>query len=206
MRAWNCVSLFLFGACMLAGHASRAQGVYSPSLRTSPGAKIAFDLGVTFAGERSKPDPSVCCFWFKGSGVDAAMTFWKGFGVAATLNGDHAGNYIAHFDQNKVSFLVGPRYTFLAWRAHGGSENQRRVQLFGQGLVGVAHGFNTLYSNGETSANQFAFQAGGGMNFYFTRKFGIRPIDLEFVHTQIGATGFSNQNNFRIGTGVTWHF
>lgn len=191
---------------MLAGHAAWGQGTYSVVPRPVPRPKMAIDLGVTFAGELSKPDPSLCCFWFKGGGVDASMTLWKGFGVAATLTGDHAGDYIAHVDQNKVSFLAGPRYTFLAWRAPGGGENQRRLQLFGQGLVGVAHGFDTLFSNGETSANEFAFQAGGGMNLYFTRTFGIRPIDLEFVHTQIGGTGFSNQNNFRIGTGVTWHF
>ena len=63
-----------------------------------------------------------------------------------------------------------------------------------------------MYSNGETSANEFAFQAGGGMNLYLTPRFGIRPIDLEFVHTQIGATGFSNQNDFRLATGLIWHF
>ena len=187
---------------MLAGQVGWGQGTYSPV----PRPKMAIDLGVTFAGERSNPVPSLCCFWFKGGGVDAAMTIWKGFGVAATLTGDHGGNYVGQFDQNKVSFLLGPRYTFLAWKARGGGENERRLQFFGQGLVGVAHGFDTLFTNGEQSANEFAFQAGGGVNLYFTRKFGIRPIDLEFVHTQIGATGFSNQNNFRLGTGVTWHF
>src|SRR6185437_11692512 len=160
MRAVTYGSLFLLGACVLAGDVAWGQGPYSPV----PRPKMGIELGVTFAGERSKPDPALCCYWFKGGGVDAAMTVWKGFGVAATLREDHAGDYIAHFDQNKVSFLVGPRYTFLAWKAHGGVENQRRLQLFGQGLVGVAHGFDTLSTNGETSANEFAFQAGGGMN------------------------------------------
>ncbi len=194
--------LFLVIACMAPGAACWAQQILNP---VQP-AHVSIDFGVTFAGERSKPDSSLCCFWFKGGGVDASMTLWKGLGVAAAVNGDHASNYIPSKDENKVSFLVGPRYTFLAWKAPGGGENQRRIQLFGQGLVGVAHGFDTLFSNGETSANEFAFQAGGGMNLYFTRKFGIRPIDLEFVHTQIGATGFSNQNDFRLATGLSYHF
>jgi len=202
MRNLSSGVLLLFGGCMLVGQLAWSQGTYSQV----PRPKMAIDLGVTFAGERSNPVPRLCCFWFKGGGVDVAMPIWKGFGVAATLTADHGGNYVGHFDQNRVSFLLGPRYTFLAWKSRGGAEHERRVQLFGQGLVGVAHGFDTLFTNGEQSANEFAFQAGGGVNLHFTRKFGIRPIDVEFVHTQIGATGFSNQNNFRLGTGVIWHF
>lgn len=194
--------LLLALACLAVGPACRAQQLLKP-VQPAP---VSIDFGVTFAGERSKPDPSLCCFWFKGGGVDAAMTLWKGFGVAATVTVDHASNYLTHTDENRVSLLAGPRYTFLAWKAHGRAENQRRIQLFGQGLVGVAHGFDTQFSNGENSANEFAFQTGGGMNFYLTQRFGIRPFDLEFVHTQIGSTGFSNQNDFRIGTGVIYHF
>ena len=202
MRVLTRGMLFAFSAVMLAGATCWSQ---IPQRPVRPVSK-SIDLGMTFAVERSKPDPSICCFWFKGGGVDASMTLWRGFGVAAAINGDHASNYLPHTDENKISFLVGPRYTFMAWKAHGGSENQRRLQLFGQGLVGTAHGFNTRFSNGATSANEFAFQAGGGANLYFSRSFGVRPIDLEFVHTQIGATGFSNQNDFRVATGLIWHF
>ena len=194
--------LFLVIALLFTGVACRAQLILKPAQT----ARTSIDLGVTFAGERSKPDATLCCFWFKGGGVDASMTLWKGFGVAAAINGDHAGNYIPRYDENKVSFLVGPRYTIRVGKSYVGGENGRRFQFFGQGLLGVAHGFDTLYTNGETSANEFAFQAGGGMNLYFTRKFGIRPIDLEFVHSQIGATGFSNQNDFRLATGLIFQF
>lgn len=163
-------------------------------------------MAVTFAGERSAPDPSLCCFWFKGGGVDVAVTFWKGLGIAATMTGDHASDILPSTDESKISFLVGPRYTFTAWKGHASAADQRRLQLFGQGLVGDAYGFNTRFSNASTSANELAIQTGGGLNFYFTKKFGIRPIEAEFVRTQIGTTGFSTQNDMRLASGVTYHF
>jgi hypothetical protein len=186
---------------MLAGATCWAQQIQKPQQT-----KVPIDLGVTFAGERSKPDPSLCCFWFKGGGVDAAVTFWRSFGIAATVTGDHASGYLPSTDQNEVSFLAGPRYTFLAWKGRVSAEDQRRLLLFGQGLVGVAHGFDTRFSNGSTSSNELAVQAGGGLNLYLTRKLGFRPIEIDFVRTQIGATGFSTQNNLRLATGVAYHF
>ena len=110
--------LFLVIACLAAGAACPAQLILKPVQTARP----SIDFGVTFAGERSKPDSSLCCFWFKGGGLDASMTLWKGFGVAAALNGDHASNYIPSKDENKVSFLIGPRYTISAGKASGGGE------------------------------------------------------------------------------------
>lgn len=202
MRALIRATLFLVSTCIVAGAACYAQQRWEPV----PVAKRPIDLGVTFAGERSKPDPSLCCFWFKGAGVDVAMTFWKGFGIAATVTGDHATGYLPSTDENKISFLAGPRYTFMAWRGRARAEDQRRLQLFGQGLVGVAHGFDTRFSNGSTSSNELAIQAGGGLNFYFTKRFGIRPFEVDFVRTQIGATGFSTQNDLHLATGLIYHF
>ncbi len=194
--------LFLASACMAAGVTCWGQ----PNQKPFQLPKVSVDLGVTFAGERSKPDPSLCCFWLKGGGLDVAATFWRGFGIAASVTGDHSADYLPSTDENRISWVVGPRYTFQAWKRHARAEDQRRLQLFGQGLVGVAYGFNTRFSNGATSASELAVQAGGGLNFYLTKRFGIRPIDIEFVRTQIGTTGFSTQNDLRLATGLTWHF
>jgi outer membrane immunogenic protein len=185
---------------------ANAAGWAQPGQRPSQPEKVSTDVAIVFAGELSRPDPSLGSFWFKGGGVDAAVTFWKGFGVAATLTGDHASNIFPGVDENKIAFMAGPRYTFTAWKGHGGAGDSRRLQLFGQGLVGVAHGFDTQFSNGTTGANLLAIETGGGLNFYITRHFGIRPIEVEFVRTQIGATGFSTQNDMRVASGVTYHF
>lgn len=202
MRFLFCVRSLLLGACILTNAVGWAQQSRQP---VQP-ERVSTDVAVVFAGELSKPDPSLGSFWFKGGGVDAAVTFWRGFGIAAALNGDHASNVFTGVDENKISFLVGPRYTLTAWKGHAGPADARRIQLFGQGLVGGAHGFDFDYSNGSKSVNELAIQTGGGLNFYLTKKFGIRPIEVDFVRTQIGTTGFTTQNDLRLAAGVTYHF
>jgi len=202
MRISICGRALLVSACMFIGAAAWAQQGQKPVIRTP----FSTDVAVTFAGERSKTDPSACCFWFKGGGVDAAVPLWKGFGIAATLTGDHASNIWAGVDENKISLMAGPRYTFTAWKSHGGAADPRRLQLFGQGLAGVAHGFDSGYFfNGSPSANQLAIQTGGGLNFYLTKNFGIRPIEADFVRTQSGTIGMNTQNDMRLATGIIYH-
>ncbi len=193
---------FLLSASIWGGSMCWGQQVQRPG----QSAKVSIDLAMVIAGERSKPDPSICCFWFKGGGVDAGITFWKGFGIAAEVTGDHAADYLSSTDENKITILAGPRYTLAVRNGHRRAEDGRRFQLFGQGLVGVAHGFNTRFSNGSTSANELAIQSGGGLNVFVTRHLGIRPIEVEFVRTQIGATGFSTQNDMRLAAGLTYSF
>jgi hypothetical protein len=189
-------------ACLLANAAGWAQ----QGQRPTPSEKVSTDVAIVFDGELSRPDPSLGTFWFRGGAVDAAVTFWKGLGIAATLTGDHASNIFPGVDENKIAFMAGPRYTFTAWRGHRNAADSRRLQLFGQGLVGVAHGFDTEFSNGWRAANELSIETGGGLNFYLTRNFGVRPIQVDFVRTQIGATGFSTQNDMRVAAGVTYHF
>jgi len=98
--------------------------------------KVSADLAVTFAAERSQVVPGQASFWFKGGGADAAVTFWKGLGVAASLTGDTASNLAPGVSANKLTYLGGPRYTYTAWKGNAGAADQRRLQIFAQGLFG----------------------------------------------------------------------
>jgi len=190
----------LVSACILAGTAGWAQQSQKPS----PPAAVSTDLGVTFATERSQVVPSVCCFWFKGGGADAAFTFWKGWGIAASLTGDHAANVTPGVDVNKITYMAGPRYTWTAWTG----AKQHRLQIYGQGLFGGAHGFDGLYpsSNSTTSsANSFALQAGGGLNFYLNRNWGLRLLEADYVRTEFPNDADDVQNDTRLAFGVVYH-
>jgi len=202
MRALICERALLVSACILCGAAGWAQ----QGQKSVQPASDSTDLAVTFASERLKPDPSSCCFWLKGGGAEVAATFWKGFGIATTLTGDHAAKVFSGKDENKISFLAGPRYTLTAWKGHTSVEDPRQLQLFGQGLIGGAHGFESSYTNGSTSANALAIQTGGGLNFYLTKKFGIRMIEADFVRTRLGTDGLNTQNDMRLSAGVLYHF
>jgi len=201
-------SVLIVSACIFAGDAGWAQ----QSPKPAPPAKVSTDLGLTFATERSKVVPDSCCFWFKGGGADAAFTFWKGWGVAATVTGDHASSVTStvirdqrsSVDVNKISFLAGPRYTWTAWTG----AKDHRLQVFGQGLFGIAHGFDGLYPSNDTlksSANSFAVQAGGGLNYYLTKNWGLRLIEADYVRTQFPNAADDVQNDMRLAFGVTYH-
>jgi hypothetical protein len=189
---------------MFIGAAAWAQQSQKPVKRTP----FSADVTVTFAGERSKTSPDEpCCSWFKGGGVDVAVPLWKGIGIAATLTGDHASGIWKGVDENKISVMAGPRYTYTVWKSHGGAVDQRRLQLFGQGLAGVAYGFDSgHFYDGPSSAYQPAIQIGGGLNYYLTKNFGIRPIEVDFVRTEGGINGMDTRNDMRLAAGVIYHF
>jgi outer membrane protein OmpA-like peptidoglycan-associated protein len=192
--------VLLVSACSLAAAAGWAQQSQKP---VQPAA-VTTDLAVTFAVERAQA-VSNQKFWFKGGGADAAVTFWKGLGLAATLTGDQASNVADGVDVNKLSYLGGPRYTFTAWKAQKGP---RRLQVYGQGLFGGVHGFDGLYpADGEakTSANSFAIQAGGGLNLYLTKRWGVRLLEADYVRSNLPNASDDVQNDLRLAFGVTYH-
>jgi outer membrane protein OmpA-like peptidoglycan-associated protein len=190
---------------MLAGAAGWAQQSQKP-VHTDT---VSTDLAITFAGERSQASLAQGNFWLKGGGADAAMTFWKGLGIAASLTGGHAKNVEPAVDVNKISYLLGPRYTRTVWTGNANSADPLRLQVFAQGLYGGAHGFHGLYpaSGGGTTpkANSQAFQAGGGLNLYLNRNFGLRLIEADYVRTALPNGADNVQNDLRLSAGITWH-
>ena len=196
--------MLLVSLCMMAGAAASAQQNQKPASQ----ARVSTDLAVTFAAERSQVVPGQASFWFKGGGADAAVTFWKGLGVAASLTGDTASNLAPGVSANKLTYLGGPRYTYTAWKGNAGAADQRRLQIFAQGLFGAAHGFDGFYPASPaptTSANSFAVQAGGGLNLYLTRSLGIRLIEADYVRTALPNGAANTQNDMRLAFGVTYH-
>jgi outer membrane protein OmpA-like peptidoglycan-associated protein len=192
---------------MMAGLAGWAQQSQEP-VASPPVSTVSTDVAVTIAGERSQVVPTQETFWFKGGGADAAVTFWKGLGIAAAFTGDRASNTTPGVDVSKIAFLAGPRYTYTAWQGHASPADQRRLQIFAQGLFGSAHALDGLYPNGTglaTSANSFAVQAGGGVNLYLTQHWGLRLIESDYVRTQLPNAAANAQNDFRLAAGVTYH-
>ncbi len=199
--------MLLVSTCMMAGVAAWAQQSQKP-VAPATASTISTDVAVTFAGERSQVTPTQDSFWFKGGGADAAVTFWKGFGLAAAFTGDTASNVTPGVDASKIAFLAGPRYTWTAWQGHAGKADQRRLQIFAQGLFGGAHAFDGLYPNSggmAASASSFAVQAGGGLNLYLTQHWGLRLIEADYVRTTLPNAAADAQNDLRLAVGVTYH-
>ena len=187
-------SLFLMGACLLTGMGAWAQA--SSAVQQS---QVSTDLAVTYSLERSELAPGDCgCFWLQGGGVDAAVTFWKGLGVAASFTGGHAANIAPGVDVNKIAFAAG----------HAAATDQRRLQIFGQGLFGGVHGFDGLYpvtSGVTSSAGSLAIEAGGGVNLFLTKNLGVRLLEAEYVRTELPNNASNTQNDMRLSFGFAYH-
>ena len=204
MRISSRGKVLLVGACLLAGATSWAQQSQKPVAPDT----VSTDLAVTFAVERSQAVSSQGSFWFKGGGADAAITFKSGMGIAASLTGDHASNITPGVDANKITYLVGPRYTWTAWQGHVTAADNRRLQVFGQALFGGTHSFNSYYPAlpaATSSANSLAIQAGGGLNLYLTRNLGLRLLEADYVRTALPNTATNLQNDMRLSVGLTYH-
>lgn len=199
MRISNIGKALLVGACILVGTAG-----WSQQKAATP--KFSTDLSATFAVERSQVVPSECCFWFRGGGLDGAITFQDGFGLAAAFTADHASNASPGVDANKLAIMAGPRYTRFILQPK--STSQLRYQFFAQGLVGGVHGFNGVYPalpSVEGSANALAAQAGVGLNLLCRHNWGVRLFEADWVHTTLPNGAGDVQNDFRLSFGVTYH-
>ena len=54
------------------------------------------DVAITYVAERAKIASIDCgCFWLEGGGMNAAVTFYRGLGVAANLTG--TGGWVVLF-------------------------------------------------------------------------------------------------------------
>lgn len=158
-------------------------------------------VAVTFDLEDAKGAPIGGDFWLQGGSVDVAVPFYKRLSIAGNFSGAHASN-IVHPGVNlgKISYLAGPRYT-MARSSH--------VRIFGEGLFGGAHGFDSIFPVGGAlvpTANSFAMQLGGGMDVSLHGGFGVRAIELDYVRTGLPNNGANTQNDFRVAFGVSYQF
>jgi hypothetical protein len=169
------------------------------------------DVAITYVAERAKIVSIDCgCFWLQGGGMNAAVTFHHGLGVAANLTGGHASNVASGVDLDKVSFMMGPRYTypFKSWLGRGFGR-QEGGRIFGEGLVGGVHSFNTVVpaSAGVAgAASSFVFQVGGGMDLPLRKGIGIRLFEADYVRSTLPNAGNSTQNDLRLAAGISFHF
>ena len=120
------------------------------------------------------------------------------------LVGDFGGyaNTKKGIDGKALTYLFGPRFTFRHWS---------KLTPYCQFLFGGAYAWSGP-NNG--TQNGFATAAGGGLDYAWTKRISIKPIQLEYVMTQLdsaalgGATkGFGNhQNDVRYSAGVVFKF
>jgi hypothetical protein len=159
------------------------------------------DLAVTYASERSLKANTSENFWMQGGSIQIGANVWHGWGIAADVTGTHSGSIgTSGIPISLVTMTFGPRYR---WHA------DRRLSFFGQGLIGEANGFHSVFpaqAGSQSSSNSLALQTGGGVDYTLSGLFAIRLVDAAWLRTQLPNSTDNLQNNLRLGAGIVIRF
>jgi peptidoglycan-associated lipoprotein len=155
------------------------------------------DVGVTYVAQRSLQVNTNQNFWMHGGSIELGAEVWKGLGIAADITGAHTNSINNQgVPLSLVTTTFGPRY-----RWHSG----KKLSVYSQALIGIANGFDSVFptpTGAQNSANSFALQVGGGLDYRISHHFAIRAIDAGWSRTQLPNSASNTQNALRLGAGV----
>jgi hypothetical protein len=164
------------------------------------------DLAVTYTVQHSNlvSNPT---FWQQGGSVELSTQTYRGFGIAANIAGTNVGDAAnSGTGLTMVTATFGPRYT---WYRPVGGARKKSLAIFGQGLIGEAHGFNSYFPTPAASLtdyNSFALQVGGGVDIGLSRHIAVRAIQADWLRTQFPNSTTNVQNTFRVAAGIVLRF
>jgi hypothetical protein len=164
------------------------------------------DLAVTYTVQHSNlvSNPT---FWQQGGSVELSTQTYRGFGIGANITGTNVGDAAnSGTGLTMVTATFGPSYT---WYRPTGAGRKRSLAIFGQGLIGEAHGFNSYFPTPAASLtdyNSFALQVGGGVDIGLSRRFAVRAIQADWLRTQFPNSTTNIQNTFRVAAGIVLRF
>ena len=149
-------------------------------------------------------------FWMQGGAIELGARLHRGLGVAARVEGLHAGTNSTNGEPlSLVTAVFGPRYTM--------ETRSQRYAIFGEGLAGISNGFHSLFSEGSgpvgsvnagttSSSNALALDIGGGVDVRLSHHFAIRAIRASYLRTQFPNTTTNVQNSLSLSAGIVVRF
>jgi hypothetical protein len=202
------IALLMAAALVVVAGGARCDAQGAPLGLAPHPASAALDLAVTYTPERAKIASTSCdCFWLQGGGTDAAVTLYRGLGLAASFTGQRASGLTGGANLSKLDYLFGPRFTI---HTTGKSDAARySTRLFAEALFGGVHAFDGTFpaaSRAATSANSFAYQLGGGADLTVTHRWSIRVFEVHFLHSGLPNNAANTQDDVRLATGISIRF
>ena len=192
-------------ALMSAVTAACAQAI--PSASSDPGPTVSKDypiaVSINYNAMIGNAPPGTCgCFLLNGGSGEAIFHVWKNAAFVADLSGNHT-NTTPQSQQglSLVTYMAGPRYSFRP---------THRLTLYGQFLVGRAHGFDSYFprSNGQSTgtADSLSYAPGGGVEMGLKDWLFVRVVKAEYLVTQLPNAVNSDQHSLRLSSGVIFRF
>ena len=171
---------------------------HAQSKPPTPGHGSRFEVSVGYNAIRANAPVGGCgCFYMQGGRADIAFPIFKAISGAAEIGGAYA-QHIDSFgdDVARITYLFGPRVTH---------RTGHRTSVFAQALFGGAHGFDGYFptaTSSSSSADSFAFSAGGGVDMRLSQRIVLRVLQADYLDTKLPNAAGDRQNNFRIGGGI----
>ena len=155
------------------------------------------DIAVMYTTARSNQNTGNS-FWLQGGSTQADARVWRSISAVADVAGSHVGNINSNgVALNLLTATFGPRVSF--------SNQSAKVIVYGQGLLGYARGFSSVFpgaSGATDSASSFALLAGGGANLNVSPRLAIRLAEVDWLRTQLPNGTSDVENNLRLSFGV----
>jgi hypothetical protein len=135
-------------------------------------------------------------FGYNGWAASAAVKLAPYVGVEANFTGGYGSPYGP--STSLRTYMGGPRI----------STDVGRVGIYGHLLFG---GLTFVDQRISLTATSFATAVGGGANYWFSRRIGVRVIDFDYLRNTNNAAGQGlatkgGGNHFRLSTGIVFRF
>ncbi|MGH9604059.1 MAG: outer membrane protein [Terracidiphilus sp.] len=164
-------------------------------------ARVRFPLSVAITYDATLANSITGkAFWMQGGHAQFCGDFYRGWGAVADVGGMSINN--ANSSGSSVGIVTatfGPRYTW--------TPRHSRTAFYGEGLAGVANGFNGIYplpGGVQTSATSLAVQVGGGLDVHITPRVALRAFQADWLRTELPNSTTNVQNNVRLGAGIVF--
>ncbi len=160
----------------------------------------SLEVGLRYSTTAANAPPGSCgCFFLQGAAIDAAVPVLPRLRVVV----EAGGSTISHVPAStrglsEITLLAGPRYSLPI----------HRWRINTQALFGAVRGFDSDFivstnTHTDTSTN-FAMAIGGSIETPITRTILLRPVQVDYLQTNLPNGIDNRQRNIRIGAGLTF--
>lgn len=133
---------------------------------------------------------------YNGFDGSAAFRFLPHLSAEGDFSYGHAASF-GDSSPNLETYVGGPRVSF----------GDKRASVFAHALFG---GLRHSYGSSSSAYSTFAVVMGGGLDVWFARHLGARPIQFDYLRTSTNVGSYAaapgNHGNYRLSTGVIFRF
>jgi outer membrane immunogenic protein len=165
------------------------------------------EFSLAYSPTEVNAGPGQCgCFFMNGASAEGNFRTYRAFTTVVDVTAAHTGQI--HNTGQPFSLLMVTGGTRLNYRI--GGDRFYYFKPFVQGLVGMAHGFDSAFPDKagfiQPTANSFALLVGIGLEYKYRRHLSFRVIQADYGYTRLPNNAGNDQNLLRISSGITFHF